>query len=470
MDTEPGLALLEQLESDTLSDALANLPDADINSNASNALSTDWHDWPIEHAEPRPIAPITDIHAAAQVALTTPLASLRLAELCGEATRAAIVLGVASVELAQGLLLPVIDEMRTAGTLAQNINVLVATAQQADGLRAGLAERAKIIINAPDDVREQDELGNVNGVSLAVNYRASEADVLIAITAVQSDLFATYTNAATTLIHTAASSVVQNELHAPRYLSDAADWHGRVQELPYQRLAEEAARRAGLRFALSALVDEQGDVLAVKAGEPMAVNESLLPVAQSAREADVSRDDYDVAFLDVAAEPQSLFQASAAATNLGNLTTSPMLYGGLLVLQAERGITEADPLAAQNFYDVMAQGGEADGVLQLLNRRALKPGEDRAYLLAKAMAHYRVMVVGHDMDDLARTNYMLSAQDMREAADLAETLTGHRPHALSIARASYTLPVFNSRLAEKNDEFMGEIDWIGDLNLKPIAW
>ena len=389
MDTEPGLGLLEQLDSDDIfSEALADLPDA---ANSPNALPNDWRNWRIEHAEPRPIEPITDLVAAAQSALAHPLASLRLAELCGEATRAAIVLGVASVELAHGLLLPVVDEIRMAGTLAQNINVIVASAQQADGLRASLAERAKLIVNAADDVREQDELGNVDGVPLAVNYRASEADVLIAITAVQPDLFANYTNAATNLIKTATSTTTQNELQAPRFLSDAADWNGRVQELPYQRLAEEVARRAGLRFAMSALIDEQGDVLAVKAGEPMAVNESLLPVAQAAREADVSRDDYDVAFADVSVSAQSLFQASAAAAHLGNLTASPILYGGLIVLQAQRDVAEADPLAAQNFYDAMAQGGEADGVLQLLNRRSLKPGEDRAYLLAKAMEHYRVM-------------------------------------------------------------------------------
>ena len=283
MNTEPGLGFLEQLDSNALlSEALAGLPDAASIPNALNALNTlntlptHWH---VEHAEPRPIEQIVDIHVAAQTALASPLSSLRLAELCGEATRAAIVLGVASVELAQGLLLPVLEEICAAGTQAQNIFVLVASQQQADGLRASLGERAKLIVNAPDDVREQDELGNVNGVPLAVHYRASEADVLIAITAVQPDLFATYTNAATNLIKTTTSSNTQNELHAPRFLSDAADWNGRVQELPYQRIAEEAARRAGLRFALSALIDERGNVQAVKAGDPIAVNEALLPAA-----------------------------------------------------------------------------------------------------------------------------------------------------------------------------------------------
>ena len=187
----------------------------------------------------------------------------------------------------------------------------------------------------------------------------------------------------------------------------------------------------------------------------------------------MSRDDYDVAFADGAVASQSLFQASAAAAHLGNMTASPILNGGLIVLQAQRDAAETDPQAAQNFYEVMAQGGEADGVLQLLNRRSLKPGEDRAYLVAKAMTHYRVMVVGQDMDDLARTNHMLSARDMHEATELAETLAGRRPRALSIARASYTLPVFNSGLADKTNTLVNkidEIDWLGDINLTPIKW
>jgi hypothetical protein len=323
------------------------------------------------------------------------------------------------------------------------------------------------MVNAPDDLREQDDLGNVQGVPLAVHYRASEADMLVAITAVQPDPFAHYTNAATTLINLASSAATQNELRAARFLSDAADWNGRPQDLPYQRIAEEVARRAGLRFALSALTSDAGDVLAVKAGDPLSVNEALLPIAQSAREANVGHDDYDVAFLDADDPPQTLFQASAAVAHLGNMPASPLLHGGLMVLQTQRGLAEADPQAAQNFYEVMAQGGQADGVLQVLNRRALRPGEDRAYLLAKAMSHYRVMVVGDDMDDLARASALLSARNLREAADLAESLAGRRPRALSIARAAYTRPVFSARYSDETERIgsLGEIDWLDNVEL-----
>ena len=119
MDTDTGLAILEQPNSDLRSPTGSDLLDALL------------LNWTIEHAEPRSIETIKDLRAAAQAALATPLASLRLAELCGEATRAAIVLGAASLELAHGLLLPVVDEIRLAGTLAQNISVLVASQQQA---------------------------------------------------------------------------------------------------------------------------------------------------------------------------------------------------------------------------------------------------------------------------------------------------------------------------------------------------
>jgi nickel-dependent lactate racemase len=465
VNIEPGIGLLEnagQLDRIFLIEALSDLPEIDA---PQPSLPKDWG---VDFAEPRPIEPITDIRLAAQSALAHPLASLRLAELCGEATRAAIVLGVVSVELALALLLPVLDEISSAGTLAQNITILVATSEQADALRSGLAERAKLVVNDPDDLREQDDLGNVNGVPLALNYRASEADVLIAITAVQPDGYSGYTSAATSLIHTASSATTQSQLHTVPFLSDAATWNSRLQELPYQRILDEAARRAGLRFALSVLTNDLGDVLMIRAGDPLSVNESLLPVAQAAREADVGRDDYDVAFLDVMAAPQTLFEASAAAASFGNMPASPLLQGGLIVLQAQRDLAEAHPLAAQNFYDVMAQGGEADGILNLLDRRALKPGEDRAYLLAQAMTQFRVMVVGDEMDDLARTNAMLHARNLREATELAESLAGHRLHALSVARAAYTRPVFNARLAGKSDSFEdedNEIDWLKDIDL-----
>ena len=65
----------------------------------------------------------------------------------------------------------------------------------------------------------------------------------------------------------------------------------------------------------------------------------------------------------------------------------------------------------------------------------------QAYLFAKALEHYKVIFVGEQADDLARLCHCLSAQDWRDAAELAESLVGHRPRTLIIMRPRFTIPL-----------------------------
>ena len=432
-------------------------------------LPADWTNWTIDYAEPRLSELIPNVHAAASAALQAPLSSIKLSEFCNPETRVVIVLAAMPSALAHDLLLPVLHEVSHAGTPAERITVLTASQAQSTEIAAWLDGRAQVVVNDVAEPSEHDDLGNLQGVPLRLNYRVAEADVLVVIHSVVSDAFAIYTNTGTALINTAAGAATQNELRDARFLSENVGLHGHMRDLPYQRVLADAAQRAGLKFAVGVVLDEHNGVMALQVGEPMAVNDVLLPMAQTLREAYVPHDDYDVLFVEPADKsltsltppmPLTLFEGSAIVARLGNMPSSPLMYGGVMVMEVTPDAVADEPLAepAQHFYDAMGMTSTADEVMKFLDRHVLKIGEEQAYLFAKALEHYRVIFVGEHADELAQLCHCFSAHDWRDAAELAESLVGHRPRVLMVSRPSFTIPLMGGMAMnlQEDDEDRGQ--------------
>ena len=423
-------------------------------------------DWTIDSAEPRLSEQVSDVRAAATAALQAPLSSLALSELTSPESRVVIVVDAMPFALAQDLLSPVLDEIEGVGTPADRISVLTANQAFSTALATQFAGAAQFVFNDTAELSEFDDLGNVRGVPLQLNYRVAEADVLIVVHAVTTDAFAIYTNTGTALVRTAAGAATQNELRDARFLAENVTLHGYMRDLPFQRILADVAQRAGLKFALGVVLDEHDHVLDVQAGEPTLLNETLLPMAQTVREAFVPHDDYDIMFVDSASKPMTTFEASAVVARLGNMPGSPLMFGGVMVMEvvadeitdevadtvADDRETASAAAAIQNFNDVMGMASEAGEVLKFLDRHVLKPGEEQAYLFSKAQEHYRVILVGEQSEDLARLCHCLSARDLRDGAELAESLVGHRPRAVIVSRPSFIVPLMGGLAVGFHDE------------------
>ncbi len=422
-------------------------------------------DWTIDYAEPRLSELIPNVRAATVAALQAPLSSIKLSEYCDPQTRVVIVMGSMPSALAHKLLGPVLDEVKRGGTAAARITILIATEEQCVEIAAQVAGQAQVVVNDVSEPSEHDDLGNLQGVPLRLNYRVAEADVLVVIHAVVSDAFAIYTNTGTALISTAAGAATQNELRDARFLAENVGLHGHIRDLSYQRVLADTAHRAGLKFAVGVVLDEHDGVMVIQAGEPMAVNDLLLPTAQSLREAVVPHDDYDILFVESDDRPLNLFETSAIVARLGNMPSSPLMYGGVMVMEVAAddldrvtGLSGPVAASAQHFYDAMGMTSTPDEVLKFLDRHVLKIGEEQAYLFAKALEHYKVIFVGEQADDLARLCHCLSARDWRDGAELAESLVGHRPRTLIVSRPRFTIPLLGGPTLSDLDEDLADSD------------
>jgi hypothetical protein len=407
-----------------------------------DSLPAAWH---AETAHARPAEPLADLPAVVTARLANPLSSLPLYDLCGPSTRVTVVYGGApSRETQSALLNGVLRELEAANVPPERVTLLTKANAIQNHPSGGYGSRVVVIQHDPDDVRELDDLGNYEGVPLAANFRAAEAELLIAITVTSLDSGAEGSVSASAVALGMAGNATQRELRTTRFFDDRIASAASGARSLFERVVREGARRAGLVFAIAALGGADGRALDVQAGAPNAVDDALAEAATLLRESPVSSSAYDV----VLAEPRAtetfgMYDASLAAINIGLARNSVLMRGGVLILPIGLAAGASDSRA---FLDALTDASEPELMIQQLQGRSLGAGEARAYLLAQVMQRYHIIAAGQH-EQLARDLHFVPAANVREAAELAESLSGRKPHALIVQDALRTLPSFGGPFA-----------------------
>jgi nickel-dependent lactate racemase len=415
--------------------------------------------WPIDRAVPYQPEPLQDLDNAIEHALAHPLSSLPASELCGPGSKVTVVCAIAGHErdTAIAALLPaLIRQLASAGVKEQDITILIPNGlhrpstdvEKRHSLGDAIVDRYTIVDHDANDVSQLDDLGTFEGVPLQINYRAVEADLLIAVDVVEPHYYAGYSGGNKTISVGCAGEATLNEVRAARFLDDLAMHPPDTRDNLLQMVGREIARRAGLIFVLNAVVDVDGQIVAVSAGSPNAVHDMLVDFARKLYEVDVSRDDYNIVIAgNGRSRVRSLYQASRAAVAIG-LAQEPVLVKGGVIILPVRCNTGLEPgVRERQFYEALASANDMSTVMRQLSQRGIRSGEQRAYMLAQTMiAHnYHVIVVGADCADLARDSGLIPAHDMLEAATLAETIVGKSPLVLMLPHAAHLIPIYHWR-------------------------
>ena len=421
--------------------------------------------WPIDYAEPAPSEPLEDVRGAVDYALGHPLSSLAIADLCGIGTRVTVVVAIAGHEraAAASILAPVLlRQLADAGVCDEDITILIPNALRAPStvaeklhsLGQAIVDRYTIVDHDPTDLAELNDLGRVQGIPLQMNYRAAEADLLIAVDLVEPHYVAGFSGGDKTVSMGCVGEATLKEMRAVRFLDDmvihpagsqAADSLAMIVE-------REVGRRAGLMFVLNAVVDLECHIVAVSAGAPNVVRNVLIQFARSVYEIDVPHNDYNIVITgnhagagNGRAKKDSLYHASRAAIAIGLSPERVLAKGGVIILPVYCGNSGWGKLDVreQHFYEALLSANDMDTVMQQITQRGVRMGEQRAYMLAHTIQveGYHVIVEGADCIDLARDCGLIPAHNMLEAANLAETIVGKRPRVLMLPRATHSLCV-----------------------------
>ena len=395
--------------------------------------------------------PLADAEGAVAEALAHPIGSPPLGELAHPGDRVCIVFTDVTRASPDHLLVPaLLRQLEAAGVRDEDVTLLCGIGmhrpstpeEKVAKLGAGVVARYRVIDNEPQNPQALVDLGvTPNGVPVSAHRAAVEADLLIGTGLVEPHQYGGYSGGRKTVAVGAAGEPLIAHTHGPAFIDHPGTRLGRIEGNPFHEAVTEAARRAGLRFILNVVLDDEKRVVCVKAGEPVETHRQLVTFARSIYEVEIPRQ-YDAAIGGVGfPKDANLYQASRAASYLFFAPTPVVKPGGFLIIPARCEEGAGEGVGEQRFFAAMRDGPDVQFILDDARRNGYPPGQQRAFVMAKVLEEARVVIVGSERPDVVAACKMTPVATMDEALALAARELGANLDVLIVPHALLTLPV-----------------------------
>jgi nickel-dependent lactate racemase len=397
------------------------------------------------------LPPVEDVPAAVKAALVKPINSLPVRELAIPGDKVCIVFTDITRASPDYLLVPpLLAELEAAGIGDEDITLLCGIGMHRPStpeekiakLGQAVVDRYRVVDNQPQNPDALVDLGTTeSGIPLSVNKIAYEADLLIATGIVEPHQYGGYSGGRKTLSVGAAGEAMIAYTHGPQMVDHPGTRLGRIEGNPFHEAITEAARRAGLRFIVNVVMDDEKRVVAVRAGEPEATFAALVQIARSIYEVPIPQQ-YDVVVGGVGfPKDANLYQTSRAASYLFFAPTPVVRPGGVFIIPARCEEGAGDGVGEQRFLQKMRSATDMPSLLAELRRTGYPPGAQRAFVMAKVLEQSDVIIVGSETPEIVREAKMIPAADMDEAFRIVADQLGPNLEVLIVPHALLTLPI-----------------------------
>jgi nickel-dependent lactate racemase len=401
--------------------------------------------------ESRPVPPLSDPEAAVAEALARPIGSPPLRELARPGDRVCIVFTDITRASPDHILVPaLLRELEAAGVRDEDITLLCGIGmhrpstpeEKVAKLGADVVARYRVIDNEPRNPQALVDLGvTPGGVPVQVHRAAVEADLLVATGIVEPHQYAGYSGGRKTVAVGAAGEALIAHTHGPAFVDHPGTRLGRIEGNPFHEAVTEAARRAGLRFILNAVMDDEHRILQVAAGDPEAAFVELVAFARTVYEVPIPHQ-YDVAIGGVGyPKDTNLYQASRAPSYLHFAPTPVVRRGGYYIIPARCEEGAGEGVGEQRFFAALRNAPDVQFVLDDARRHGYPPGQQRAFVIAKVLEEARIIIVGSEHPDIVAACKMIPAATMDEALEIVTRDLGPDLDVLIAPHALLTLPV-----------------------------
>ncbi len=407
--------------------------------------------WRGTVVESKSVPPIADVPAAVATALANPTNSPPLRELAGPGDTVCIVFTDVTRASPDRLLVPpILAELEAAGVRDEDVTLLCGIGlhrpstheEKVAKLGQAVVERYRVIDNEPLNPEALVDLGTTkSGIPLSVHKAAYEADLLIATGIVEPHQYAGYSGGRKTLAVGAAGEKMIAYTHGPHMIDHPGTRLGRIEGNPFHEAISEAARRAGLRFIVNVVQDDQKRIVYVRAGEPEATFQELVAFAKTLYEVPVPQQ-YDVAVAGVGfPKDANLYQASRAASYLFFAPTPVVKPGGFFIIPAPCGEGAGEGVGEQRFLKAMQDAPNVQFILDDARKHGYPPGQQRAFVLAKVLEQNDIIIVGAQDPEMIRSAKLLAAPTMEAAFAMVREKLGDGLDVLVVPHALLTLPI-----------------------------
>ncbi|MBW1781803.1 MAG: nickel-dependent lactate racemase [Deltaproteobacteria bacterium] len=398
--------------------------------------------------------PLSDLQGAISQALAAPIQSPPLHSLAKPGDRVCIVFTDMTRAAPDHLLVPaMLKDLASAGIPDDRITLLCGvglhrpTTPEEKAIKLGqeVVDRYRVVDHRAEDAKDLVDLGKTEtGIPLSVNRLAYEADLLIATGIVEPHQFAGYSGGRKTVAVGAAGEGTIAYTHGPRVMDHPGTRLGNIDGNPFHEAVTEAARRAGLKFILNVVQDEQKRPTAVLAGEPEATFQKLVSEARNLYEVPIPNQ-YDVAVAGVGfPKDANIYQACRAASYLFFAPVPVVKEGGVIIVPAPTPEGSGEGTGEKRFFEKMRGARDMSSLLKEMRATGYPPGAQRAFIIAKVLENVHIIVVGSETPDIIRQVHMIPADDMETAFRISAQKIGRTAlEVLIVPHALLTLPIIS---------------------------
>jgi nickel-dependent lactate racemase len=397
------------------------------------------------------VPPLADEADAIAQALASPVGTEPLRKLARPGARVCIVFTDITRSCPDDLLVPpILLELKAAGVKDNDITLLCGIGmhrpstyeEKVAKLGPEIVTRYRVIDNEPQNRSALVDLGTTaGGVPVSAHRVVIEADLVLATGIVEPHQYAGYSGGRKTLAVGAAGEELIAHTHGPAFVDHPGTRLGRIEGNPFHDAITEAARRAGLRFILNVVLDHNGRLLRVTAGDLEEAFQDLVAFARSVYEVPIPQQ-YDIAIGGVGFPKDSnLYQASRAPSYLFFAPTCVVRPGGYFIIPARCEEGAGSGVGEQRFLSAMRDKPDVKSILDDGRKDGFPPGQQRAFVMAKVLEQCHVIIVASECPDIITACKMIPAATMEEALQIATKDTGLSCDALIVPHALLTLPV-----------------------------
>jgi lactate racemase len=421
-----------------------------------------WFD--LDVVESGTATPVTDVEVEARIALRHPHGSPALWELAREAVarrkEATAVIAVTDLTRASpdaALVPPMLDELNVGGISDERITVIVGVglhrattgAEKRDKL-GRVVDRVRVVDSDGRDPTKWADLGSIPPYAVPgfTQKLVKDADLVAATGIVEPHQYAGWSGGRKTVAIGCCGEPVITATHGMRFLEDPGVRLAKIEGNPFHETVREIARRAGLRFCLNVVTDDQERVVAIAAGTPDDVLRELVAVGERLYTRPIAKE-YDIVIAGVGhPKDVNLYQASRAATYLRFAPTPVVREGGAIIIPAQLEEGAGEGAGEQRFLAALERAASPAAVIEDA-RRHFAGGEQRAVMVALTLQWCQIIVAASEAPEVVRLAKMRAAVDVEEGLDIAYEHIGRpvRASVLLVPRALHTLPVVQSGIA-----------------------
>ena len=409
----------------------------------------------VAQAVSNPTRPIENPQTAVAEALAHPIGSPPLRQIAGAGSRVCIVFTDITRSCPDDLLVPpILEELKTAGVRDEDVTLLCGIGmhrpstheEKTAKLGVPVVSHYRVIDNEPQNPAALIDLGiTAHGVPVSVHRAVMESDLVIATGIVEPHQYGGYSGGRKTLAVGAAGEALIAYSHGPAFVDHPGTRLGRIDGNPFHEVVTEAARRAGLRFILNVVLDDDKRLLRVTAGEPESAFQDLVDFARSVYEVPIPQQ-YDIAIGGVGSPKDSnLYQASRAPSYLFFAPTCVLRPGGFFIIPARCEEGAGSGVGEQRFLSAMRNAPDIQFILDDARRNGYPPGQQRAFVMAKVLEKTQVIIVGSECPDIVAACKMIPVGTMDEAVEIATKNMGTSCDVLIVPHAMLTLPVVQEK-------------------------